>query len=52
MLIKNKFKVDINVFSISYFQLKGSTPMHLISNVVYTVNILVRAMQMLPILLV
>ena len=40
VLIKNKFDVDINVFYTtvktgSYFQLKCSTPTHLISNVVY-----------------
>ena len=40
MLIKNKFNVDISVYYTtlktgSYFQLKCSTPTHLISNVVY-----------------
>ena len=40
MLIKNKFDVDINVYYTtlktgSYFRLKCTTPMHLISNVVY-----------------
>ena len=40
VLTKNKFNVDINVYYTtlktgSYFQLKCSTPMHLISNVVY-----------------
>ena len=38
--MKNKFNVDINVYYTtlktgSYFQLKCSTPTHLISNVVY-----------------
>ena len=40
VLIKNKFNVNINVYYAtpktgSYFQLKFSTPTHLISNVVY-----------------